>query len=104
MRVQYRLLILSLIVIFVAGACVPAEQSAPSEEAAAAPAASIDTIIFSDLNWASAQIQNRVAQYIVEKGYGLLYRCRVWINIAIVPRLAQRRYACDPGDMAAQPE
>lgn len=72
MRVQYRLLILSLIVIFVAGACVPAEQSAPSEGAAApaAPAASIDTIIFSDLNWASAQIQNRVAQYIVEKGYG----------------------------------
>ena len=29
-----------------------------------------ETIIFSDLNWASAQIQNRVAQYIVDKGYG----------------------------------
>ncbi len=28
------------------------------------------TLIFSDLNWTSAQIQNRVAQYIVEKGYG----------------------------------
>ena len=66
MRVQYRLLILSLIVLFVAGACAPVEQSAPAEEAAAP----IDTIIFSDLNWSSAQIQNRVAQYIVEKGYG----------------------------------
>ncbi|MCZ0938339.1 MAG: hypothetical protein OXJ55_06865, partial [Caldilineaceae bacterium] len=75
MRVHYRLLILSLIVIFIAGACAPAGQSAPAAESApaeeaAAPAASIDTIIFSDLNWTSAQIQNRIAQYIVEKGYG----------------------------------
>ena len=67
MRTRYRLLIL-LLVIIITGACVPAEQSAPGETAA--PAASIDTIIFSDLNWASAQVQNRVAQYIVEKGYG----------------------------------
>jgi glycine betaine/proline transport system substrate-binding protein len=29
-----------------------------------------DTIVFSDLNWTSAQIQNRIAQYIVEHGYG----------------------------------
>ncbi len=29
-----------------------------------------EPIIFSDLNWTSAQIQNRVAQYLVEKGYG----------------------------------
>ena len=29
-----------------------------------------DTIVFSDLNWTSAQVQNRVAQYIVEEGYG----------------------------------
>lgn len=28
------------------------------------------TLIFSDLNWTSAQLQNRIAQYIVEKGYG----------------------------------
>ena len=28
------------------------------------------TIVFSDLNWPSAQVQNRIAQYIVEKGYG----------------------------------
>ena len=29
-----------------------------------------DPIIFSDLNWPSAQTQNRIAQYIVEEGYG----------------------------------
>ena len=29
-----------------------------------------DPIVFSDLNWTSAQLQNRIAQYIVEKGYG----------------------------------
>ena len=29
-----------------------------------------ETIIFSDLNWTSAQVQNRIAQYIVEFGYG----------------------------------
>ena len=28
-----------------------------------------ETIIFSDLNWSSAQLQNRIAQYLVEKGY-----------------------------------
>ena len=28
------------------------------------------TITFGDLNWDSAQLQNRIAQYIVEKGYG----------------------------------
>ena len=35
-----------------------------------APEGSKDTIIFGDLNWSSALLQNRIAQYIVEKGYG----------------------------------
>ena len=35
-----------------------------------APEGPKETIVFSDLNWTSAQIQNRIAQYIVEKGYG----------------------------------
>ena len=34
------------------------------------PAGEKQTLVFSDLNWSSAQIQNRIAQYIVEKGYG----------------------------------
>ena len=29
-----------------------------------------ELIVFNDLNWASAQVQNRIAQYIVDKGYG----------------------------------
>ena len=29
-----------------------------------------ETIVFSDLNWTSPQVQNRIAQYIVEMGYG----------------------------------
>ena len=29
-----------------------------------------EVIVFSDLNWTSAQVQNRIAQYIVDKGYG----------------------------------
>ena len=29
-----------------------------------------ETIIFGDLNWSSALLQNRIAQYLVEKGYG----------------------------------
>ena len=35
-----------------------------------APIETKEPIIFNDLNWASAQLQNRIAQYIVEKGYG----------------------------------
>ena len=34
------------------------------------PEAQREAIVFSDLNWASALVQNRIAQYIVEKGYG----------------------------------
>ena len=35
-----------------------------------APEGPKETIIFGDLNWTSALLQNRIAQYIVEKGYG----------------------------------
>ena len=67
MHLKYRILIL-LLAIIVTVACVPAEQTTSGETTAPAP--SIETIVFSDLNWTSAQVQNRVAQYIVEKGYG----------------------------------
>ena len=36
----------------------------------APPAGPKETIIFGDLNWPSALLQNRIAQYIVEYGYG----------------------------------
>ena len=35
-----------------------------------APEGPKSTIIFGDLNWSSALVQNRIAQYLVEKGYG----------------------------------
>ena len=35
-----------------------------------APAGPKEVIIFGDLNWPSALLQNRIAQYIIEKGYG----------------------------------
>ena len=34
------------------------------------PAGPKETVIFGDLNWASALLQNRIAQYILEFGYG----------------------------------
>ena len=34
-----------------------------------APETPKEPIVFNDLNWTSAQLQNRIAQYIVEKGY-----------------------------------
>ena len=56
MTVKYRLfaLIASVVVVLAALACQ--EEKEP--------------IVFSDLNWTSAQVQNRIAQYIVEEGYG----------------------------------
>ena len=35
-----------------------------------APEGPKEPVIFGDLNWSSALLQNRIAQYIVEKGYG----------------------------------
>ena len=47
---------------------------APTSEPTAAPQMEepdrSEPIVFSDLNWTSAQMQNRVAQYLVEMGYG----------------------------------
>ena len=49
-----------------------APTSAPEATTAptSAPEAKKETVIFSDLNWPSAEIQARVASYIVEHGYG----------------------------------
>ena len=45
-------------------------ENALEERAMMEEAATRETIVFSDLNWTSAQVQNRIAQYIVEHGYG----------------------------------
>ena len=44
-------------------------EAAPAEEEAAEPMEK-PTIVFADLSWDSAQIQNAVARYILENGYG----------------------------------
>ena len=45
-------------------------EKALEERAMMEEAATRETIVFSDLNWTSAQVQNRIAQYIIEHGYG----------------------------------
>ena len=55
----------------IAAACSDPEPVEIEKLVVATPTATPkETIIFSDLNWASAQVQDRIAQYIVEKGYG----------------------------------
>ena len=49
---------------------VPVEKVVVVEKVVEPPPREKQTLIFSDLNWSSAQVQNRIAQYIVEKGYG----------------------------------
>lgn len=67
MSTQWRVLIPFFVVVALMG-CAPAEPDSSGE--AAGPSSSIETIVFADYNWPSAQIQNRIAQYIVEVGYG----------------------------------
>lgn len=49
---------------------VPVTQIVERVVEVEAPEGPKDTIVFSDLNWTSAEVQNRIAQYIVEHGYG----------------------------------
>ena len=58
--------LLAVAAVVAAVACGPAEQV----EDTRAPLGPKEAIVFSDLNWTSALVQNRIAQYIVEKGYG----------------------------------
>ena len=48
-----------------------------------------EPIVFSDLNWDSAQLQNRIAQYIVEKGYGYPSRAEFGGTLALFRSLRQ---------------
>ena len=49
---------------------VPVEVPVTRVVQVAPPSGPKETIIFGDLNWASALLQNRIAQYMVEFGYG----------------------------------
>ena len=65
-------ILLALAALAMAACAMPTDSAAPDTADAAEPAepVSSDPIVFSDLNWQSALIQNRIAQYLVEKGYG----------------------------------
>ena len=66
-RPRHIVLVLFLLVIALVG-CATAEPDSSRE--AVVPPGSTETIVFADYNWPSAQIQNRIAQYIIEEGYG----------------------------------
>ena len=76
MSIKTEMLITGLLVIIVAAAVSCSSEAEAVEiesviEVEKAPTSDPkETIIFSDLNWTSAQVQNRIAQFIVEKGYG----------------------------------
>jgi ABC-type proline/glycine betaine transport system substrate-binding protein len=54
--------------IFTGAACETSPRnSSPSHVPDVVPR---DTLVFADFNWPSAQIQNRIVQYLAEKGYG----------------------------------
>ena len=48
-----------------------------------------EPIVFSDLNWDSARLQNRIAQYIVEKGYGYPSRAEFGGSLELFRSLRQ---------------
>ena len=62
-----------------------------------------ETLVFSDLNWTSAQVQNRIAQYLVEMGYD--YPTDVVLG-GTLPLFQGLRRGDNPdhhGDLVAQP-
>ena len=64
------LAILLILIVPAVTACGMPPDSAGSDLAEAVEPVTGNPIVFADLNWQSALIQNRIAQYLVEKGYG----------------------------------
>ena len=69
-RMMFALVALFALSVFAASCGDDDDDAAAEPTAAAEPAVAKPTIVFSDLNWTSAQVQNRIAQFIVEHGYG----------------------------------
>ena len=68
-----------------------------------APEGPKDTIVFSDLNWTSAQVQNRIAQYIVEYGYGYPTDLVFGGTLPLFEGLKKGDTHVTHGNLAAQP-
>ncbi len=60
MLTRYKLFALTMISMLVLALAAACEDDGDGDK---------QTLVFSDLNWTSAQVQNRIAQYIVELGY-----------------------------------
>ena len=60
MLTRYKLFALTMISMLVLALAAACEDDGDSDK---------QTLVFSDLNWTSAQVQNRIAQYVVEMGY-----------------------------------
>ena len=103
---------LLIIVALAAAAC--AESATPTPRVVEVEATRIvevtpvpapkETIVFSDLNWTSAQVQNRIAQFIVEHGYGYPTDTILGANPAELPGTTEGRHPRNPRNLAAQPE
>ena len=60
MLTRYKLFALTMISMLVLALAAACEDDGDGDK---------QTLVFSDLNWTSAQVQNRIAQYVVEMGY-----------------------------------
>ena len=96
MLTQYRLFALFVVLLatlFLTACGEPETVEVTKEvivEVTPVPAAK-EVIVFSDLNWTSAQVQNRIAQYPRRKGLRLPDRGGLWGDAAAVPGSAPRR-------------
>ena len=57
-----------LIVFLTTSGCTPGPFGSASTQAIMVPRSEQKVIVFADFNWTSAQIQNRIAQYLLEEG------------------------------------
>ena len=71
MGIGHRFPVLAILLLWVVPAIAACSNpSASADSAAPTESVSGNPVVFADLNWQSALIQNRIAQYLVEKGYG----------------------------------
>lgn len=69
-RYPWVALLLALMLVSLVGAACGAAPPADGSASAEPEPEARDTLVFADYTWPSAQIQNRIVQYLAEKGYG----------------------------------
>lgn len=90
-----RVLLIALLLVVVISGSIGAALALGSQGGSTAPLSpgllpsANDPIIFSDLNWDSAQLQNRIAMYIVEHGFGYPVDTIIGDSIALFDTLVK---------------